>query len=265
MSAPKKPRKSKKTPAANAGGQADDEQRALAIYAAKMATLAEMAGGIAHEINTPLAVILTLSSQIREMLEEGDVDKQVFLNSMSTIERTTVKIANIISGLRTFSRDTTQNETAPVEVRKIIDETMVFCRERFLNRGVRLEFVIPDPALTVDCNFTQISQVMLNILQNCHDALMKLANRWIRIEVRDLGASVEIRITDSGDGVPDSHRDKIFRPFFTTKEVGQGPGLGLSVSRSIVESHSGTLVLDQEHANTSFVLTLPKKSASRAA
>lgn len=265
MSDPKKPRKKAKTSASSAGAQADEEQRALALYAAKMATLAEMAGGIAHEINTPLAVILTLSSQIREMLEEGDVDKQIFLSSMSTIEKTTVKIANIISGLRTFARDAAHEQTTDVELRKLIDETMSFCRERFLNRGVRLEYNIPDPTLMINCNFTQISQVLLNILQNCHDSLMKLANRWIRIEVRETGGNLELRITDSGPGIPESHRDKIFRPFFTTKEVGQGPGLGLSVSRSIVESHGGTLVLDEKNPNTSFVMTLPLKAKSRAA
>ncbi len=268
--APKKTRKDAQTPAAPVAAAPPainlaDEKNALSIYAAKMSTLADMAGGIAHEINTPLAVILTLASQIREMLEDGDVDKEVFIEGMNTIEKTTVKIADIISGLRTFARDGMKDDTVQVEVRKLLDDTMSLCRERFVNRGVRLEFIIPNPALVVECNSAQISQVILNVLQNCHDALMKVANRWIRIEIQEREAEIEISITDSGDGIPKQHYEQIFRPFFTTKEVGQGPGLGLSVSRSIMENHGGTLILDEKSANTKFVLTLPKRAKLGAA
>lgn len=241
------------------------EEQALTIYAAKMATLAEMAGGIAHEINTPLAVILTLASQIKEMLEDGEVEKKMFISSMKTIEDTTTKIASIISGLRTFARESTSDNLSEIPARRLVDDTMALCRERFVNRGVQLEFVVPNSSLTLECNIGQMSQVVMNLLLNCSDALTKTANRWIKIEIQERGADVEISFTDSGGGIPKSHHDKIFRPFFTTKEVGQGPGLGLSVSRSIVVSHGGTLELDSKSPNTRFVITLPKKAKYRAA
>lgn len=266
MSARPKKAPPKKTKAAK---RAAETQQALTIYAAKMSTLADMAGGIAHEINTPLAVILTLASQIREMAEEGDLDNKVFIKSMKTIEDTTEKIAHIISGLRTFARDGSLEDSKEnfkeIPVRKLVDDTMALCRERFVNRGVSLEFIFPGASVKCECNPGQISQVLMNLLLNSLDALMKVATRWIRIEVRDLGKNVEISVSDSGGGISEGHQENIFHPFFTTKEIGQGPGLGLSVSKSIVENHGGTLALDVKSGHTRFVITLPKKAKSRAA
>jgi C4-dicarboxylate-specific signal transduction histidine kinase len=266
MSARLKKAPLKKAKSAKGGAE---EQQALTIYAAKMATLAEMAGGIAHEINTPLAIILTLASQMREMAEEGDINNSVFISSMKTIESTTGKIADIISGLRTFAREGSQEVSVEhlkeVPIRTLIDDTMALCRERFINRGVSLEFMLPSAPVTAECNPGQMSQVIMNILLNSLDALMKVANRWIHIEVQDRGKTVEISIADSGSGIPKAHHDKIFSPFFTTKEIGQGPGLGLSVSRSIVQNHGGTLTLDAKADYTRFVITLPKKAKHRAA
>jgi signal transduction histidine kinase len=103
----------------------------------------------------------------------------------------------------------------------------------------------------------QIAQVLLNLIRNSCDAIERGAEKWIRIAVTRLPDSIEISVSDSGRGIPENVREKIFQPFFTTKEVGRGTGLGLSVSKGIVEAHGGTITLDTKSTHTRFVVTLP--------
>ncbi len=104
----------------------------------------------------------------------------------------------------------------------------------------------------------QIGQVILNLLNNAHDALEHLPEKWIHLSVREEGDYYFLRITDSGNGIPLDLRQKIMMPFFTTKEIGKGTGLGLSVSKSIVILHHGQLYIDTQSPYTCFVMGLPK-------
>jgi signal transduction histidine kinase len=99
---------------------------------------------------------------------------------------------------------------------------------------------------------------LLNLLNNAHDAVEKVPDRWIRISAADLGKDVEIRVADSGPGISPGLRERIFQPFFTTKDVGKGTGLGLSVAKGIIESHAGWLGLNPSPEETCFVIQLPK-------
>ncbi|MCB0384908.1 MAG: HAMP domain-containing histidine kinase, partial [Bdellovibrionales bacterium] len=113
------------------------------------------------------------------------------------------------------------------------------------------------------CREVQVSQVLLNLLSNAHDAVVDsgASERWVEISVADIGDEVEFRVRDSGPGVPTENRYVIFQPFFTTKEVGAGSGLGLSISKGIAESHEGSLYYDGTSGQLAFVLSLPKKPA----
>jgi signal transduction histidine kinase len=110
---------------------------------------------------------------------------------------------------------------------------------------------------------------LLNLIGNSFDAVQELPEKWIKVNICDLGKEVEISVTDSGLGIPEAIREKITQPFFTTKEIGKGTGLGLSISRGIVESHNGRLFVDATCANTRIVVVLPKlqdaKTGRRAA
>jgi signal transduction histidine kinase len=112
----------------------------------------------------------------------------------------------------------------------------------------------------VDCSATQITQVLINLVNNAHDAIKNLKEKWIEIAVNDSDHYVEISITDSGPGIPAGIKEKIMQPFFTTKAVGQGTGLGLSLSKSIIDSHKGFLLIDDNCPHTKFTILLPKKS-----
>jgi signal transduction histidine kinase len=242
-----------------------DEERSKSFMSSKLVALGEMAGGIAHEINSPLAVIRVLSGQLQDLVSEGDIDKSMFLESCREIESTTVRISKIITGLRSFTRDATQDPFSLVPVKTIIDDTTAFCSEKFKNHNVDLIIEKVSPTLAIDCRPVEISQILLNILNNAYDAIEGQKIKWVKISVSDLGSSVELSITDSGSGISPAVYAKLFQPFFTTKEVGKGTGLGLGISKKIAENHNGTISIDTRSANTRFLICLPKTQALRAA
>lgn len=224
---------------------------------AKMSALGEMAGGIAHEINNPLATIQTVSSQLSEIVTEKPLNESLAVSMCSQITETTERIAEIIRGLRSFSRDGSNDRYECVQVGRLIRETLSFCSERFRLHGVEVTVEVPED-LHLDARSTEVSQVMLNLFNNAYDAIQDLKEKWIHILARDLGEFIEIHVTDSGSGVPEEVREKIFLPFFTTKDVGKGTGLGLSISHGIVHGHGGEMILDSSCANTRFIVRLRK-------
>jgi C4-dicarboxylate-specific signal transduction histidine kinase len=124
---------------------------------------------------------------------------------------------------------------------------------------IKLQVDEIDPTWSIECRESQISQVLLNLLSNAHDAVQGTEKAWIALSVKELGEHFEISVTDSGHGIPESIAQKVMKPFFTTKPLGKGTGLGLSISSNIMIDHHGELRVDTTSANTRFVMTLPKK------
>jgi signal transduction histidine kinase len=239
------------------------QQQQSLLSSTKMSALGEMAGGVAHEINNPLAIIQLISSQLGEALDEKPIDEASAKGMAESISKTSERIAKIVAGLRTFSRDGSNDSFVRVNVPTLVQDTISFCQERFRNHGVDLQIAdLPDTSF--EGRATQVSQVLLNLLNNSFDAIGKTQSSWVRIDARDLPDEIEIRVTDSGPGLPPEVKKKLFQPFFTTKEIGKGTGIGLSISLGIVHAHNGTLEVDEKSPNTSFVLRLPKDSAKSA-
>ncbi|WP_413584159.1 sensor histidine kinase [Bdellovibrio sp. HCB274] len=233
-------------------------QKSRAEYSAKLASLGEMAGGIAHEINTPLNVILLSAEQQLEILEDDPIQgKAMMKQSIEKVQSTTNRIAAIVRGLRTFARDGAKDPMEATPLQMLIDNTLSLCYEKFKLNNVDLRLP-PTTNLVINCRPVQISQVLLNLLNNSFEAIREQSPRWIEIGIQDLGEQVEIRITDSGLGIQADIQAEIFRPFYTTKEIGKGTGLGLSISRGLIEAHHGQLFIDNESRNTSFVIRIPK-------
>lgn len=227
------------------------------LHSSKMAALGEMAGGIAHEINTPLGTIGLISDQIHEMAEEGEMDQKMVGEMTQTVSDTVKRIGVIIQGLRAFSRDSADEPFISAPVRKIVEDTMSLCREKVKHANIQVQVAgIPDH-LKIQCRPVQISQVLLNLINNACDAISNLPEKWIKLGVENQNGSVQISVTDSGKGIPEKVRNRIFQPFFTTKEIGKGTGLGLSVSKGIIESHQGSLNIDTHNQNTRFVIQVP--------
>jgi C4-dicarboxylate-specific signal transduction histidine kinase len=235
-----------------------ERQRMRAVHASKMAGLGEMAAGVAHEINNPLAIIDTNASHLVFLAERGDLRPEQVLKACQSIQLTVTRISGIVKALRSFARDAGNDPFRSEDVGQILSSTLALCRSRFQHHQVELIVDPLAPGLTIECRAVQISQLLLNILNNAFDAVRTLGEKWIQVTVTDLGDAVEFAIADSGRGIPPEIQDKLTTPFFTTKEVGQGSGLGLSVSVGLVEAHHGALFLDSRHPNTRFVVRLPK-------
>jgi signal transduction histidine kinase len=129
--------------------------------------------------------------------------------------------------------------------------------ERAQLANVKLEVAKPEEDILVLCRGAEICQVLMNLLTNALDAVEGSASAWVKLEVKEAGKMAEISVCDSGTGIPQGLRSRILEPFFTTKEPGKGLGLGLSISRTIVEAHGGKLVLNESVPYTRFTFTLP--------
>lgn len=234
------------------------ETRAKMISATKMAALGEMSAGIAHEINNPLTVIQARSFQLTQMAELNKLDPEKVKQAAESISRTADKIARIIRSLRSFAREGTYDPFELVSAKQIVEETLEFCKTRFYNHGIEIEFTPPAEDVEVECRLVQIEQVLLNLLNNSFDAIQTLEEKWIRVEIKSDDDNVEWHVIDSGTGIPEDVAEKMMLPFFTTKEVGKGTGLGLSISSGIMRSHKGELFIDKDAVNTTFVIRLPR-------
>lgn len=236
--------------------QLTDQQQTFAL-SSKMIALGEMAGGVAHEINNPLQIIHGYAEILSRGLQESEPDLSKLNAVAQKILVTVSRIAKIVRGLKSFARDGDPEPHDFAEVSDIVAETLELCGEKFRNHGITL----PDPmiprGLGVHCNRQQISQILLNLLNNAFFVAKDCPNKEIRLDVRSVGAEVEISVMDGGPGIPSQLADRLFQPFFTTKPVGAGTGLGLSVSKGLAEKNGGRLRLDRSSPQTRFVLTLP--------
>ena len=235
------------------------EQKVRSETSAKMASLGEMSSGIAHEINNPLAIIKGKAQSIRRMIQKELMDPEQMTKSLDSIDKTVDRIAKIIQGLRAFARDGSQDAFQPQTVRSIVEDTLSLCQNRFSNKGIELRIQEIKADLVIECRATEIAQVLLNLLGNAFDAIETLSEKWVSVSAYDVGDWIEIRVTDSGHGIPLELHEKVLQPFFTTKEVGKGTGLGLSISSGIVKAHHGAIEIDSSGPNTTFVVRLPKK------
>jgi signal transduction histidine kinase len=240
-----------------------DTQKSL-IQSGKMTALGEMAGGIAHEINTPLAAMLMNAERIISKSEDllPSSDSEDISKRAKKIISIGNRIAKIISGLKIFSRNTQDEKKQYFIVKNLIEDTLDLCREKFTNQGIELR--IKDDFLLTEImgRPVQLSQVLLNLLNNSYDSVQYRNQKWIEIKAVIQPNFFDIIVTDCGLKIPPEIEEKIFNPFFTTKEIGKGTGLGLSISMGIMKSHDGDLIYDKTCKNARFIMRLPCNNLS---
>lgn len=235
------------------------EHQEKTITASKMAGIGEMAGGMAHEINNPIAVIAGKSFILRRMLKkDGEIKKDLVLNYLDTIDVHIERIAEVINCLRRLSVDDDFEDFALTDVRKLINDTLMLCELKIKEKGITINLDIP-VNVQIEVRVVQLSQALLNLITNAAEAAENSKEKWIKISTQVVDDKLRINVCDSGPGVPDDIAGKIFQPFFTTKEVGKGTGLGLSFSLSVAKNHQGNLRLATEISPSYFVMELPLK------
>jgi PAS domain S-box-containing protein len=246
----------------------DDElktNQALLAHASKLTSLGEMAAGIAHEINNPLAVIIARAAILKRKAKgQESLAADFITQNIETIEATCMRISKIITSMRNFARNDQSQELQPVQLKDVLDETIMLCKEGLKKEDVDLK-ISEFTDFTVLGNSVQLGQVLMNLIQNAKDAVKKQETRWIEISSRMIHNKIEITVCDSGPKMSDEVAQKIMQPFFTTKEVGKGTGLGLSISQSIISKHGGELKLNRDASCTQFVIILPAAAKTATA
>ncbi len=234
-----------------------ENQKIKMVEASRLSSLGEIAGGIAHEINNPLTIILGTSQHLRKLHSRNELAPEVLLEKLAKIESTADRIVRIVKSLKFFARDGSEDLYSHCPLGTIVHETLELCQEKIKNFSVNLS-VASIPDVTIECRPVQISQVLLNLLTNAFDAVHDSEEKLIMIEFEVTEKLVRIFVKDSGLGIPNANSEKIFIPFFTTKDIGKGTGLGLSLSKGIIESHGGRLTFLANLKMTTFVIELPK-------
>ena len=221
------------------------------LQSEKLASIGQLAAGVAHEINNPMGVILGFAQGILKTVPEDDSLRK----PLSIIERESLRCKRIIQNLLDFAR-----HSEPTPHLTIINELIDTCCE-LVEHQISLQNVKLvknyDPALPpIMADTNQLQQVFINIMLNAYQAMRD--GGTLHITTRTVGSELQVTFADMGTGIPPENIQNIFDPFFTTKEVGEGTGLGLSVSYGIVRAHGGTIgVESQVGKGTTFVIKLP--------
>jgi PAS domain S-box-containing protein len=227
----------------------------------KMVALGEMAAGIAHEINNPLTIINLHSKALEQLVADEELNRPLVSTFTHKITDTVKRISCIVSSLRKFSVDSSKHHIFEAyNIAGILEDSLGLCTEKFKAAGVKLELNVPEE-LEVECNPLDISQVLINLINNAFYAIKDHSEKRISITVQEIDGTMFMSVMDSGPGIPEEIRSKLLEPFFTTKPIGHGTGLGLSISRSIIQVHNGEIYLDETSKKTNFVVKIPLKQS----
>lgn len=232
-------------------------ERAVATAAQRIAAVGELAGGVAHEVNSPLSALLIQLELVRTQIDhEGQVpdrkELQAFLDTMYRVATKIVKVTKTLYSYATYSHRASPEFIDSVEIAR---DAITLNREKLRLADIEVRTDFPIDPLPVRVRPMDILQAVLNLLHNSLEA-MGQGERWIELGARRNGKNVELSVTDSGVGIPPGRRALIMEPFNETGK--EGPhGVGLSVAKKIAETHGGSLTLDVDAEHTRFVLSLP--------
>jgi two-component system NtrC family sensor kinase len=234
-----------------------DSAKEALIKSEKLASMGQLAAGIAHEVNNPLGILLL---QANILLEECEESSQMRTDLQTIVEQAN-RCKRIVSGLLNFARQS-RVIRQPTSVRELVDGVL---RTVPLEEGIRISVddQMQDPIAEIDAD--QIVQVIMNLISNAQGAMP--AGGDIVVRLRDTAQEVVIQVCDTGVGIPAENLPKLFDPFFTTKQVGIGTGLGLPVSQGIVKMHRGRIGVESNAdpaagpTGTAFTVTLPRREA----
>ena len=229
------------------------------MHTNKLVSLGEMATNIAHEINNPITIITGQLRMLEKSLKKIEVDVSRPLEVTEKINKNFDRITKIIKSLRSISR---KDEDAPIELLKLNDlfESLKdLSIQKLSMNDTFFEIEGLNTEQELEGRETELLQVLLNLVNNSIDSVQEEDDKWVKISVLEKENSFCISILDSGKGIPFDVQVRLFEPFYTTKDIGKGTGLVLSISKGLTERHGGSLTYDNLSINTCFKIDLPKK------
>lgn len=230
---------------------------------AKMATLGEMATGLAHEINQPLNVMRMAIVNVLKRLSNGDVQIDYLTEKLQRIDAQVQRAARVVDHMRVFGRRS-EVEQQPFDPAQALEGTLSLLSEGLRGKGVEVRLTQADIPVQVKGYVDQLEQVLINLMVNARDALLSQREKnpelrpWIAVHTDHDSRHVRIWVEDNGGGIDPRLLERIFEPFFTTKPIGVGTGLGLSVSYGIVENMGGRLSVSNGEHGARFCVELPR-------
>jgi histidine kinase len=237
------------------------------IQASKMATLGEMATGVAHELNQPLSVIKTASSFFIRKIEKNEPIPESILNTLAKeIDSHVDRATRIISHMRQFGRKS-EMRLEKVNLNDVLKKSFEIFSQQLKARGIEVRWALTEPIPLVWADPARLEQVFINLLINARDAIEEKMEKHanpttpptITLKSETVGNAVLISVADTGCGIPIELLEKIFEPFFTTKHVGKGTGLGLSISYGIIRECKGEIsAVNNDEGGATFIVQFPK-------
>ncbi len=231
-----------------------EKQERFSFHNAKLASLGQLAAGVGHEINNPMAIVKGHTSFLKKYIDQDTPNREKFNESLNIINLAVDRVTTIVKGLKTFSRSDMGDFTT-FNMSVMLFETVDMLKEIYVKEAVSIEVDI-ESDLYIMGDRGRLQQVIINLFSNAKDAMKGKFNKIILTAKSSFG-SVEIWVRDNGAGIPDDIIDKVFDPFFTSKGVNEGTGIGLALSHQIVVEHSGKLEIESTGVNgTTFYISL---------
>jgi PAS domain S-box-containing protein len=227
-------------------------ERVKNIRNAKLASLGELAAGVAHEINNPLAIIDGSVKLIPKFIEKPDKVKYYIQN----IEKSCSRISRIVSSLKKFSRSNESHQFGEYRLKDIVKESILLTNTKANRHGTDISLVCESNAV-IRCDEIEIEQVVINLINNAIDAVKNLPEKWVKLELKKDENHLLLKVKDSGLGIAPIHQERIFDPFYTTKKNGEGTGLGLSITKGILDEHKASISIEKNTLHTCFIVSFP--------
>ncbi len=230
-------------------------ERKNSEFSSQLAAIGEISAGIAHEINNPLAVI---KGRI-EQLKRTDLTEEMRERNLESLDKASDRITKIIRGLGHMAQKSRSDEFEVKNLASVLKYTFDFCIEALRAKKIKFTVENEDESLLIKCDEVKVSQILLNLINNAKDAMLnaKTEDKRIFILVQKNDNFIDIQVSDTGPGIPPEIASKMMNAFFTTKKIGQGSGLGLSLVDRFVKDHGGTVSLLDSAKGACFKVSLP--------